>query len=156
MPDVHGTPGIRLADDWHPMTGEHSTATRVGPMQDRALCHGCGTILRARYYAFRVRHADDEHGNHEHMVNGAYVAPDDGPPHPFLPFHEQDMTWCQVNTPQHSATRDEEAEAPKPRPASISAASAAKGRTRDTPSRSKEARHAEYVRGKRRRVQAEA
>lgn len=135
---------IRLHPYWTELDDDHVLVQSVGLFRDRVVCRSCGLILVARYDDMTVPHED-----HEHVIHGAYLPPDDVPDHPWVAFHPEDLTQCQDDTTQHLATESDET-TPKPRPAGVSAAAAAKGRTRDTPSRSPEARHAEYVRAKRR------
>ena len=131
-----------------PDPGNHTVGRRVGVLGMSMQCQTCGTICMPHHETFVL--TDNETGE-SWTIPGAWVGPPDDPYRHLFPFGQRIATSAD-ETDEHSATEDEP---PTPRPAGVSAASAAKGRSRDTPSRSPEARHAEYVRAKRREAQRE-
>ena len=116
----------------------HTEGVRVGLLGISMRCTTCGTVCMAKHEPFLL--TDTETGE-TRTVPGAWVGPPDDPQRHFFPFVE-DRTIAQDNTDEHSATE----QAPSKRPAGIAAT--APRRSRDTPSRSSEARHAQYLRAK--------
>lgn len=158
MGDVILNPFIRLPYLVHERPNGHSRALRVGTFKERAVCQTCATVLIPRHDTFTVTDPDGV----EHVIHGAYVGPSGDHVGHLLPFHPEDLALAPLGSPEMTGTVDQdytdEHHATSPstsqRPARINAAAAAKGRSKDTPSRSPEARHAEYVRAKRRQAAA--
>lgn len=140
--DVVAIPLFKLPDVVRDRPDDHSVAVRVGTYRERAICATCATVLVPRFDTFSSTGPDGI----EHVIHGGYVGgPDDAVGH-LLPFNKEDLP--QDDTDEQSATDP----TPSKRPDGIPAG--APKRSKDTPSRSPEARHKEYVRAKRREAHA--
>lgn len=140
---LRATRDARFAMSGVPEFTDHRTGVRVGVLGMQMQCLTCGTICMPHHEPFILT---EKATGETRTITGAWVGPPDDPYGHFFPFGESIAT-SSVNTDERSATEDKP---PKPLPAGISAAAVAKGRSRDTPSRSPEARHEEYVRATRR------
>jgi hypothetical protein len=159
MPDV-SRPGRSVDDLYvrqHPeMRGEptdpgnHTQGRRVGVFGFAMQCQTCGSVCMPYHETFTVT----RDGETWTIPGGAWLDGDGINGRHLFPFDAPAVTQGQDDTSPQSLTEDAASAAPKPRPESIPAG--APRRSRTTPSRSKDARHAEYIRGKRRRVQAQA
>lgn len=145
LPDQRRVDLVRLARLNEPIAPDHQQGRMVGVLGHAMQCQSCGTVCLPRHESMTL--TDNDTGR-TWTIPGAWVGPPGDPHRHLFPFVASGQV--QQNTTEGSQQNATEP-ATKPRPAGIPAG--APKRSKRTPSRSKEARRAEYLRAKRKRAQ---